>query len=239
MAFLQGMGYKLDIVFVIDSTGSMGPIINEVKSNALTLGDRLKEGLEAESKMVSEMRVKVVDFADYASEGDEAIRQTEFFSLPDQKAQFEAAVNGINIDMRGGDIPENGLEALYSAMCADWVKIRPGEKGRHIIIVMSDAVPLHLHERDGSIGYPSEDIPADVAALESIWSEKDAQAASTELNPNAKRLILFVPEGRDAAGHTWDTLATWENTVLNPINPAAGLGEIDLDDIIKEVVRSF
>lgn len=240
MEFLQGIGYKLDIVFVIDATGSMGPIMTEVKQNALVLGDKIKDGLDAAGKSVSEMRVKIIDFADFANEGEDAINQTEFFPLPDQKTQFEAAVNNIEYQLRGGDVPENGLEALYAAICSDWVKLKKGEKGRHIIVVMTDAVPLHLRERDGSMGYPTEEFPTDLAALESIWSEsdEDGQSSSTDLNPKAKRLILFVPKGKDSAGHTWEDVASWQQTVCHYINPAEGLGDISFNEIVDEIVRS-
>ena len=226
MAFLQGIGYKMDIVFVIDATGSMGPIMNEVKTNALIIGDKIRDGLAAAGKNVSEMRVKLIDFADFAQEGEEAIHQTEFFNLPEQKEQFESAINSINYELRGGDVPENGLEALYAAICSDWVKIKPGEKGRQIIVV------------SGCMGYPTEEFPANLDALEAIWSEDDPQSASTDLNPNAKRLILFVPAGTDDDGHTWDGVASWSQTVCNQIDPAKGLGEIGLNDIVTEIVKS-
>lgn len=239
---LQGVNYKIDIAFVIDATGSMTPIMDQVRARALTLGDEIRDALEAANKPVGEMRIRLIDYADYASEGDDAIHQTDFFNMPADKALFEQAVKGIVIDNRGGDAPENGLEGLFVAMNSDWTKIKPGEKGRHIIVLITDAYPLNLHEREGCIGYPSDEIPADVAELESIWEEgsdgMQGGAKSTLLSYPNERLVIYAPAGADAAGHSWDAVSTWTKTVMKEVDAATGLVEIKLDGIIDEIVRS-
>ncbi len=235
---LQGMGYKMDIVFVIDATGSMTPIMQQAKENALTLGDKICEGMKNAGKPVDELRLKVIDFADFASEGDEAIRSTDFYTMPAEKEKFEKAINEINIDRRGGDIPENALEALYAAMNSDWVKIGAGENGRHVIVLITDAVPLNLRERDGCVGYQSDEYPSDIEELSQIWNA-DAQSSTTRLSPSKKRLVLYAPAGTDAAGHTWDTVRSWEWTTSTEVDAAAGLEGIDMNAIIAEIVRSM
>lgn len=200
---LQGDDYKVDIVFVIDATGSMGPIMEQVKMQALSLGDKITSLLAENNRPVEQLRMRIIDFADFAYEGDDAIHQTDFFPMPGGRADFEKAVRDIEYERRGGDIPENALEALFIAMSSEWTPIARDEKGRHIIVLMTDALPLHLRERAGLAGYVAEDYPADVAALQAIWDAND-QDATTDLSPRNKRLILFVPEGTDAAGHSWD-----------------------------------
>lgn len=234
---LQGIGYKLDIVFVIDATGSMTPIMNQVKANALTLGDRICDEMKAANKPVDELRLRVIDFADFASEGDEAIRLSDFYKMPEEKAAFEKRVNDIDIDMRGGDIPENGLEALFAAINSDWVKIGAGEKGRHIIVLMTDAVPLNLQERAGCVGYNAEEYPSNIEELTEIWNA-DAQSTTTKLSPSKKRLIVYAPAGKDAQGHTWDDVTSWEWVTGATVDPSTGLEGIDLSVIIAEIVRS-
>ena len=59
MAFVtgQGMGeYCVDIVMCIDATGSMAPIINEVKDNALSFYQRFIDSMEENDKEVAELR---------------------------------------------------------------------------------------------------------------------------------------------------------------------------------------
>ncbi len=237
MADLQGQQtYKLDIVFVIDATGSMTPIIEKVRERVLSLGDDIVKGMESEGKIVNQLRVRVIDFADFGQEGEDAIHSTEFFTLPDELDKFQASINGINIENRGGDIPENGLEALFIAMNSDWTRFG-SDNGRHIIVVMSDASPLNLQERDGCAGYQSDLYPKDIAEMEQIWHEDDAQNAVTKLHPRKKRLVLFVPDGT-IAGHSWDQLKGWENTTSTPVDAAKGLEDINYDIIIKEIVRS-
>lgn len=240
---LQGIGYKVDIAFVIDATGSMGPIMDKMKAKALTLGDEIKTALKNAGKEVSEMRLRVIDFADYSQEADDAVHHTEFFKVPEQQAEFENAIKNIRYENRGGDYPENALEALFIAMSqSDWVKIKPSEKGRHIIVLMTDAYPLNLQERDGCAGYPSDEFPPDVAALEGIWNEDDGvqgeSVKTTQLSKKNHRLVLFAPRGADDAGHTWDQVSQWENTTLTEVSMDDGLDSIDLSSIIAEIVRS-
>lgn len=233
----QGVQYKIDITFVIDATGSMEPIMSQVKQKALVMHEDIINGLRAANKEVSELRIRVVDFADFASEGDDAIHQSNFFSLPAQKAEFERVVQNIQYENLGGDVPENGLEALYIAMNSDWVSLGGGQKGRHIIVVITDAPPLHLQERAGSIGYEADEYPADIAELESIWSERDGQDKMTKLSYRNKRLILFVPEG-EVAGHSWADVEGWEYTTTQHIEPGTGLEGVSFDAIVQEIVRS-
>lgn len=239
MAF-QGTSYKMDIVFVIDATGSMTPIMTQVKQSALSLSDEIRTRMDAAGKHVEDkdLRIRVVDFGDYATEGDEAIRQTDFFRMDTEKEKLEAAINKIDINGRGGDDPENGLEALWAAMSSDWVKIGAGEKGRHIIVVMTDALPLHLQERDGCVGYIAEEFPGDVNEMGTLWNNKSSQTSSLSLHPLNKRLILFAPDGQDSAGHTWDNVKTWNFCVSSTVSSASGLEGVSLDTIINEVVRS-
>ncbi len=235
----QGKTYKLDIAFVIDATGSMEPLMEDVRARAKMLGDEIVEAMEAAGKHVSQIRARVVDFADYAAEGEDAIHQTPFFDLMTQKAEFEQAINAIDIENRGGDIPENGLEALFIAMNSDWFQIKSDDKGRHIIVVLTDAVPLHLQERKDCEGYPVGRVPDTITDLQDIWDEDSAQGmGTTRLSYNNRRLIVFAPDTTDAAGHTWNDVTSWEWAASIPVNPGMGFKELSLDKVIAEIVRS-
>ena len=61
----QGMGdYNVDIVMCIDGTGSMGPIIEEVKANALSFYKKFIDAMDEEGKTADVVRVKVIVFRD-------------------------------------------------------------------------------------------------------------------------------------------------------------------------------
>ena len=190
--------------------------------------------MEENDKDVETLRVKVIAFRDYGYDAD-PMEESPFFTLPDDNEAFREFVGSIEAK-GGGDIPENGLEALFIAMNSDWTRFG-SDNGRHIIVVMSDASPLNLQERDGCAGYQSDLYPKDIAEMEQIWHEDDAQNAVTKLHPRKKRLVLFVPDGT-IAGHSWDQLKGWENTTSTPVDAAKGLEDINYDIIIKEIVRS-
>lgn len=238
MAGFQG-GYNIDIALVIDATGSMSPIINQVKANALMLGYEIKGKLDAVGKHVDTLRVRVIDFADFATEGVDAIHASEFFTLPEENVEFKKCVSKIECDCRGGDEPENALEALWVAMMSDWVDLPARAKARHIIVLLTDAPPLDLGERDGCLGYVAEDYPESIDEIENIWKENSLQGGMTKLNPRSKRLVLFAPKGPDYDGRSWKRIAGWENTVFIPVQPSYGLGEIDFDDIIDDILAEI
>ena len=57
--------YCVDIVMCIDATGSMSPILNEVKKNALSFYTKFKESMEENGKNIEDLRIKVIVFRDY------------------------------------------------------------------------------------------------------------------------------------------------------------------------------
>lgn len=66
--------YTVEIVFVIDATGSMGEFIDEVKQMAVKFHKMLADGLGAEKKGIESLRARVITFRDVSEEGDDAIR---------------------------------------------------------------------------------------------------------------------------------------------------------------------
>ena len=84
----QGLRYAVDIVFCIDSTGSMGPIIETVKSSALRFHDDLAAVMSEKNKVIDTLRVKAISFRDYWADGADTLIQSPFFTLPDEKERF-------------------------------------------------------------------------------------------------------------------------------------------------------
>lgn len=66
----------------IDATGSMAPIINEVKDNALSFYQRFIDSMEENDKEVAELRIKVIVFRDYICDSEPMV-ESEFFVLPE------------------------------------------------------------------------------------------------------------------------------------------------------------
>ena len=225
------MTYKIDIALVIDATGSMGPFMDKVKADIVKIPAIIRNGFEKEHKTVESMRIRVIDFGDYGFDGSDAIHQTEFFDAETEGEKIIDAVNNIRYERRGGDVPENGLEALYEAMASDWVNTRPN--GRHIIILVTDAPPLDLGERAGCDGYDKDRYPKTIEEFEEIWSPMELVGGEPKIKlclPRA-RMLLVAPQGI-IAGHTWDDVANWERVIFEPIEPAKG-ADVSIADVIE------
>ncbi len=54
----RGLTYAVDIVFCIDVTGSMTPILDQVKANALRFYGDVQSNLVAKGKNIDELRVR-------------------------------------------------------------------------------------------------------------------------------------------------------------------------------------
>jgi hypothetical protein len=76
------LNYAVDIVFCIDVTGSMTPILDAVKANALRFYDDVQYNLTAKGKNVDELRVRVIAFRDFVADGEAALQESPFFRLP-------------------------------------------------------------------------------------------------------------------------------------------------------------
>ena len=225
MAAPRGLSYAVDIVFCIDVTGSMTPIIDQVKENALRFYDDVQSNLTAKGKNVDQLRVKVLAFRDFVADGLAALAESPFFTLPGERASFSDFVNGL-IAEGGGDAPESGLEAVALAIDSPWTTT--GDRRRQVIVVWTDqpAQPL-----DASVLPPdlSSRVPADFSALTDVWEDEQGQMGSS-----SKRLILFAPDGPGWS----DISAVWENVVHHPSQAGGGLSEVDYGTIIDSIGNS-
>jgi hypothetical protein len=225
LAAPRGLSYAVDIVFCIDSTGSMTPIIDQVKANALRFYDDVQSNLTAKGKNVDQLRVRVIGFRDFAADGAAALDESPFFTLPDQRDDFSAFVNGL-VAEGGGDAPESGLEAVAVAIDSPWTTT--GDRRRQVIVVWTDQPAQSL---DPSVLPPdiATRVPADFSALTDAWEDEQGRMGSS-----SKRLILFAPDGPGWS----DISAVWENVVHHPSQAGGGLSEVDYGTIIDSIGNS-
>ena len=225
LAAPRGLSYAVDIVFCIDVTGSMTPIIDQVKANALRFYDDVQSNLTAKGKNVDQLRVRVIGFRDFVADGAAALDESPFFTLPDERADFSAFVNGL-VAEGGGDAPESGLEAVALAIDSPWTTT--GDRRRQVIVVWTDqpAQPL-----DPSVLPPdiAARVPFDFSALTDAWEDEQGRMGSS-----SKRLILFAPDGPGWS----DISGVWENVVHHPSQAGGGLSEVDYGTIIDSIGNS-
>ena len=135
MAAPRGLSYAVDIVFGIDVSGSMTPILDQVKANALRFYDDVQTNLTAKGKNVDQLRVRVIAFRDFAADGEAALEESPFFTLPEERAGFSEFVSGL-VAEGGGDEPESGLEAVALAIDSAWTTT--GDRRRQVIVIWTD-----------------------------------------------------------------------------------------------------
>lgn len=228
----QNAGYTADIIMCIDSTGSMTPCIDRVKSQALNFYKTFLEEMEESGRKVDKLRIKVIDFRDYGDTHAPAMTESRFFEFGadiDESAEFSAHVNSIQ-PLFGGDPPENALEAIALAMKSDWTT--EGSKRRQVIVVFTDAPALPLDARAGCEGYPAG-MPANLDELAEWW-EGENQDSIGNYEPKSGRLIIFAPDAEP-----WSEFSTWSRTWYTVTNPGEGMEEVDMGMIMDVLVKSF
>lgn len=228
----MGSNYKLtygvDLVFCIDATMSMYPILNTVKNNALNLYQDFQRVMEAKHKRVQQLRVRIVAFRDYYYDKEKAMLVTNFFDLPSQAKNFETCVKSIEAD-GGGDDPEDGLEALAYAMKSDWNTT--AQKRRHVIVVWSDDATHDLGFGKSVPNYP-KGMAKDFNELTEWWGSKRNPGVMDE---SAKRLILFTPDKE-----SWNLIRdNWNNVIQYESDAGTGLKDCDYEQILNAISNTI
>lgn len=219
--------YNVDMVFCIDTTGSMRHVIDFVKQNALNLYRDIVNEMETRHKVIHQLRVRVIAFRDYVADGEEAMLSSDFFLLPDQAQLFSDCVNGITAK-GGGDIPEDGLEALGYAIRSDWT--REGVKKRHIIVMWSDAPTHELGHGKVAPWYP-EGMAKDFEELSLWWEDEQLGGGMDE---NAKRLLIFAPDAP-----YWSRISSEWGQVIHVQTVSEGLLEVEYRQVLDAVCNTI
>ena len=224
----QGLKYNVDIVMCIECTGSMGGLLDTVKTNALKFYSDLHKRCEEKGKEVSELRIRSIAFRDFNADGKNAIADTGFLNIPAQEPEFNSFISGLR-PAGGGDEPENGLEVVAMAINSDWTT--GGDRRRHVVVVWSDASthPLGL-EKSKTEFYP-QNMPTNFDELTDWWEDEQ----SGKMNKSAKRIIIFAP---DASAWTEIGL-NWSNAIHHPAKAGEGLSDVDYDTIMSSIVNSI
>lgn len=235
-AYTQGsygksMDFTVDMVFCIDATGSMEDItgaktkiINMVKQNAINFYHDFMDIMALKGKKVRQLRVRIVAFRDYLADGENAMVVTDFLQLPQQAEAFEACINSIHAD-GGGDIPEDGLEALAYAIKSKWTK--EGAKKRQVIVVWTDAGAHGIGFGRMSKYYP-KGMPGSLGELNDWWDDPSL------MQQDAKRLLLFAPDTDN-----WKYIANnWDLTWHIPSAAGNGLAEKNYSEILGLIANS-
>jgi hypothetical protein len=121
MRIMDVIGYDkkaTDLVLAIDTTGSMGPYIDDVKAKATQIANEVFGPAGARNSI--DARIAIVGFKDAAGpngpgENTAILKFTEQTSFADRKTAAVNAINGITVS-GGGDTPEGDNSALLFAL---------------------------------------------------------------------------------------------------------------------------
>ena len=193
--------YNIDVVMCIDGTKSMEPYIEQIKETARHFYDGFILEMAIAEKAVDKFRIKIIVFRDYLADW-EPMKESKFFTFPDEMDEYLELVNGIKAYGGGNDRAENSLEAIALAIKSDWVQI--GYKKRHEILLFTDAPALPLGARKYYKNYP-ENMPEDFAELHEMWEGQ-------EMDRKAKHMIIYAPNVKP-----WDDIICWTNSLVLPI----------------------
>lgn len=236
-----GTNTDVDLVLCIDVTASMQPIIDTVKGMALSLYDDMVTALKIKRRKVNDFRVKVIAFRDYYCDGQFAMDESRFFSLPNETAAFSEYVLGLKAD-GGGDEPENALEAIALAMKSDWVHaISENERARNIIIVFTDA-SAHPFEKaqDGITKFYPDNMLNSLADLRQAWegqNQLDGRSLIDDymMDQSAKRLIIYSPKD----SYPWNEISNLHGVKMISIEPEKGGRELNRQILLDDIAGSI
>ena len=129
LQWLRGrMRGELDLVFLVDATGSMGSYIAEVRERLLELIDAVRA-----SPLCQSLRIGVVAYRDHPPQERSFVTQTT--ALTDDLDRVRAAVERLSAS-GGGDGPEAVTDGLFDVVRLDW---RPA--AARAVVWFGDAPP--------------------------------------------------------------------------------------------------
>jgi len=132
---------ELDLVFLMDCTGSMGQYIDSAKQNIQTIANRI---VQQENCNV---RFGLVAYRDHPPQDSTFV--TRIFEFTSETSTIQNSLNQLSAS-GGGDGPEAVTAALYEANNLNW---RPNAS--KIVLLIADAPPHGLGERGD--GFPNGD----------------------------------------------------------------------------------
>lgn len=216
----------LDVVLLLDDTESMTPFFNRIRFFCSEMNKALLTYSE-------KVRIQLILFRDYADH-PMAIRKSRHFILPDQMYFFDLYINQLVANIEG-DEPENGLEAIATAIHNEWsFDIIPSQG---LIILLSDG-PAHpltpgLSRADFP-GYPLH-MPTSIEALGLMWDEMQNKRQNIHVKHHPVELVMFAPNDAD----TYGRLLALQHTSIHPVDVGEGLASLEIKEMLEKIVSQL
>ncbi|MGE5403746.1 MAG: hypothetical protein ACM3PP_02295, partial [Candidatus Saccharibacteria bacterium] len=140
-----------DVVFAFDLTGSMGPILNTAKANAVNIMNQL-------SALGCNVNYGVISYMDYPAAYSNYYGYSSTYGKPPEYAYrmdqavtadisaVAASINTLTLG-NGWDLPEAYTRMMYESYSDSNIDWRPGAK--HIVISFGDSIPHDNNINEG------------------------------------------------------------------------------------------
>lgn len=208
----------VDLVFLIDATGSMGPLIDALRDGIRQFIDRLTA--EGGQGAVTNWRAKVVGYRDLTVDPS-----SWFVDHPFSRDAAELRQQlGATVPASGGDHPESTFDAIYTVAkmgastpgTEDPARWRDGAEAARVILCFTDAVSHPTLSVPDAVGGTVEDV-------------KNA------LLSNRVRLVLYAPDDQD-----YHALAGARGVVMEPTADLRALATdpAAFDEAMKALVKT-
>lgn len=222
-ACLDGAPPKGDVLFCFDLTGSMGGILNNVKTNSINI-------MNAVSATIPDSYFGLITHKDYpgffsscsysatyggGSDFPYALNQ----SLVGSTAAVQAAINPLLVG-GGADGPESYARALYEAANDPGIGWRSG--AARIVVAFLDNIP---HDCDLSTGWD----PGPDGAIGG-GDDIDMDAVIAQFASENIKLIVV-------SGVGGSVLTIWDNYATPTGGQAVQLGAGNIDDLIADLIE--
>lgn len=216
----------LDLVCCVDLSANMSEHIDRVKQQIKVIAYDIKKDRENKGGYIKTLRVRLIGFRDYLSEGKNAVLVTDFYELPSEEKNLFSVIDGIHVSGGSGQF-KCGLEALVFAMKSKWNN--DGDIKRHVIIVWTNGNTRKLGLNCD--GYP-KNMPGNFSALTEMWNGGIQNGGV--MDDNAKRLIIYAPNVP-----YWSTISeNWDNVIHFPSEAGIGIDELTYREIVSSLFSS-
>lgn len=143
----------VDLIFLIDISGSMGPYIEALRTNLGAFFDTLTTRHEQGPAPITDWRARVIGYSDVAADGARWLRDQPFVT---DIAALKAQLPGTAQLVGGGDLPESVLDALFHVytlpVAAAASSPGPAEWRRavtRVVMLFTDAPAKETADKDG------------------------------------------------------------------------------------------
>lgn len=207
----------VDVVFLIDTTGSMGPVIASIANNISNFVQNI------DPNTVKDYRIKIASFGDLDEDRPEIsmVLNRDWTNNPQEVVEQLQECIEIVKEGGGGDEPESSLDALYNVI-TQGVFDAPWNERTRVVVLFTDASPKEIKK---------ETIGIDLTPDEAV------EKLASDIKENHIHLYLYAPEHPhyETLKNLGEDYVTYYSIKGDPV---AGLKNLDFSKVMETLGKS-